>query len=78
MNDGVIKLTPLPCQIVPSLPLPGSASRFPAKESAMLAEIFIMRIEMQLRIADATAAPTSSDKRFVPVTLPRDTSRKTT
>jgi hypothetical protein len=44
----------------------------------MLAEIFIMRIEMQLRIADAVTAPTSSDKRFVPVALPRDTSRKTT
>jgi len=43
----------------------------------MLAEIFLMRIEMQLRIAAANAAPTSSDKRFVPITLPRDTPRKT-
>jgi hypothetical protein len=44
----------------------------------MLAEIFIMRIEMQLRIAGANTAPSSSDRRFVPVTLPPDTPRKTT
>ena len=44
----------------------------------MLAEIFLVRIEMQLRIAAASPAPTSSDRRFVPVTLPRDTPRKTT
>jgi hypothetical protein len=43
----------------------------------MLAEIFIMRLETQLRIAAANAARTSSDSRFVPVTLPRETPRKT-
>jgi hypothetical protein len=42
----------------------------------MLAEIFLVRLEMQLRVAAANAAPTSSDKRFVPVTLPRETTRK--
>ena len=42
----------------------------------MLAEIFLMRLETQLRIAAANAAPTSSDRRFVPVTLPRDMPRK--
>lgn len=43
----------------------------------MLAEIFLTRLEMQLRVAAANAAATASDKRFVPVTLPRDTTRKT-
>ena len=43
----------------------------------MLAEIFLVRIEMQLRVATANAAATVSDKRFVPVTLPRDTARRT-
>jgi hypothetical protein len=42
----------------------------------MLAEIFIVRLEMQLRVAATNPAPTSSDTRFVPVTLPRDTPRK--
>jgi hypothetical protein len=42
----------------------------------MLAEIFLVRIEMQLRVAATNAAPTSSDRRFVPITLPRDTPRK--
>ena len=44
----------------------------------MLAEIFMVRLEMQLRIAAATTSTvtTSSDKRFVPITLPRDTSGK--
>ena len=44
----------------------------------MLAEIFLINLEMQLRVA-ATATSTvttSSDRRFVPVTLPRDTPRK--
>jgi hypothetical protein len=42
----------------------------------MLAEIFIVRLEMQLRIASTITVPSSSDKRFVPVTLPRETPRK--
>jgi hypothetical protein len=43
----------------------------------MLAEIFLVRLEMQRRIAAAsTATPTSSDTRFVPVTLPREPERK--
>jgi len=36
----------------------------------MLAEIYLVRLEMQLRVAAANTAPTSSDTRFVPVTLP--------
>jgi len=48
----------------------------PAKETAMLAEIYLVRLEMQLRIAATNVAPTSSDKRFVPITLPRETPRK--
>ena len=45
----------------------------------MLAEIFIVRLEMQLRIAAANTNTTSSssDRRFVPIALPRDTPRKT-
>ena len=43
----------------------------------MLAEIFIVRLEMQLRIATTNTVTTSSDKRFVPVTLPRETPPKT-
>ncbi len=43
----------------------------------MLAEIFLMRIEMQLRVAAATTARPVSDTRFVPVTPPRETPRKT-
>ena len=46
----------------------------------MLAEIFIVRLEMQLRIATAASTYTtssSSDRRFVPISLPRDTPRKT-
>jgi hypothetical protein len=43
----------------------------------MLAEIFLMRIEMQLRVAADNAARPVSDNRFVPVTLPRETPRKT-
>ena len=44
----------------------------------MLAEIYLVHLEMQLRVA-ATATrtvTTSSDRRFVPVTLPRETPRK--
>ena len=37
----------------------------------MLAEIYLVRLEMELRVAAATnPSPTSSDARFVPVTLP--------
>jgi hypothetical protein len=43
----------------------------------MLAEIFLMRIEMQRRVAAADTARSVSDTRFVPVTLPRETPRKT-
>lgn len=43
----------------------------------MLAEIFLVRIEMQLRVAAANAARPVSDNRFVPVTLPRETTPKT-
>jgi len=44
----------------------------------MLAEIYLVRLEMQLRIAAANSGTvtTSSDRRFVPVTLPRDTPSK--
>lgn len=42
----------------------------------MLAEIFIVRLEMQLRVATTITVPTSSDKRFVPIALPRETPRK--
>ncbi len=44
----------------------------------MLAEIFLVRLEMQLRVAAATTAATTSDKRFVPITPPRETRPKTT
>jgi hypothetical protein len=43
----------------------------------MLAEIFLVRIEMQLRVAAAATTRPASDPRFVPVTLPRETPRKT-
>ena len=43
----------------------------------MLAEIFLMRLEMQLRVAAASTAVTASDKRFVPITPPRETAAKT-
>jgi hypothetical protein len=43
----------------------------------MLAEIFIVRLEMQLRVAAANAGTTSSDKHFVPIALPRDVTPKT-
>ena len=36
----------------------------------MLAEIYLVRLEMQLRVAATNAAATSSDRRFVPITLP--------
>ena len=42
----------------------------------MLAEIFLVRLEMQVRIAAANAAQTPSDTRFVPIKLPRETPRK--
>jgi hypothetical protein len=42
----------------------------------MLAEIFLLRIETQIRAAATSTVTTSSDRRFVPVTLPRDTARK--
>jgi len=41
----------------------------------MLAEIFMVRLEMQLRIAATNAVTTSSDTRFVPVKLPPDGTR---
>lgn len=44
----------------------------------MLAEIFLVRLEMQLRVAAANSAPASIDKRFVPVTLPRETVQQLT
>ena len=45
----------------------------------MLAEIFLVNLEMQLRLAAAATSTitTSGDRRFVPVTLPRETPRKT-
>ncbi len=39
----------------------------------MLAEIYLVRLEMQLRVAAASTALPSSDTRFVPVALPRQT-----
>ena len=42
----------------------------------MLAEIYLVRLEMQLRVAATSVSTTSSDKRFVPVTLPRETPSK--
>jgi hypothetical protein len=38
----------------------------------MLAEIFLMRLEMLLRVAASNSASATSDKRFVPITLPRE------
>jgi len=38
----------------------------------MLAEIFLVQIETQLREAARNARPTSSEGRFVPFTLPRE------
>jgi hypothetical protein len=38
----------------------------------MLAELFMLRLETQLRSAATNAVRTSRDTRFVPVTLPRD------
>jgi hypothetical protein len=55
---------------------PTGSLTIPAKETAMLAEIFIVRLEMQLRIASTITVPTSSDTRFVPIKLPRETPRK--
>ncbi|HEX4552713.1 MAG TPA: hypothetical protein VH249_01905 [Xanthobacteraceae bacterium] len=37
----------------------------------MLAEIFLVRLEMLLRVAASNSAPAASDTRFVPITLPR-------
>jgi hypothetical protein len=37
----------------------------------MLAEIFMVRLEMLMRVAASNAAAPVSDKRFVPVTLPQ-------
>jgi hypothetical protein len=37
----------------------------------MLAEIFLVRMEMLLRVAAANTAPPVSDSRFVPITPPR-------
>jgi len=45
----------------------------------MLAEIFLVRLEMLLRVAAANSATTTSDRRFVPLALPRqgqDSERK--
>jgi len=38
----------------------------------MLAEIFIIRLEALLRATAANTTTTTSDTRFVPVTLPRE------
>jgi len=38
----------------------------------MLAEIFLVRLEMLLRVAASNSPSAVSDKRFVPVTLPRE------
>jgi hypothetical protein len=37
----------------------------------MLAEIFLMRLQMLLRVAASNSVTAVSDKRFVPVTLQR-------
>ena len=37
----------------------------------MLAEIFILRLETVLRVPGSSQTTTTSDTRFVPVTLPR-------
>jgi hypothetical protein len=43
----------------------------------MLAEIFLVHLEMRLHIAaTANTVATSSDRRFVPITLPRETPRR--
>jgi hypothetical protein len=42
------------------------------KERAMLAEIFLIRLEAQSRVIRANGSTTqSSDTRFVPITLPK-------
>jgi len=38
----------------------------------MLAEIFLIRLEALLRAATLNSPMTTSDRRFVPVTLPRE------
>ena len=46
----------------------------------MLAEIFLIRLEMLLRVAASNSSATTSDRRFVPFALPRqarDDERKT-
>jgi hypothetical protein len=42
----------------------------------MLAEIFMVRLEMMLREAAANSTTTTSDTRFVPFTLPPTSKRK--
>jgi hypothetical protein len=42
----------------------------------MLAEIFLVRLEMLLREAASHATTTTSDTRFVPLTPPPATKRK--
>ncbi len=42
----------------------------------MLAEIFLVRIEMQRRVAAADTARPVSDARVVPAAPPRETPRK--
>src|SRR6202021_3638124 len=72
----VSQLTRMPAGTVPSIPRPGRPRRPVARSTAMLAEIFIVRLEMQLRVAAANAGTTSSAKRFARITPPRDTNRK--
>ena len=42
----------------------------------MLAEVFLMRLQMLLRVAASNSATATSDTRFVPITLPRQSELK--
>jgi hypothetical protein len=43
----------------------------------MLAEIFMVRLEMLLRTIASSSPMPVTDTRFVPVTLPRESGRRT-
>jgi hypothetical protein len=57
-------------------PKPGSTI-FSEGATIMLAEIFMVRLEMLLRTIASSSPMPVTDTRFVPVTLPRESGRRT-
>jgi hypothetical protein len=68
----VKQLTRVTARTVRSIPTENGLNDLRQGRTAMLAEIFLVRLQMLLRVVASNSATAISDKRFVPIRLPRE------